>query len=123
MLKAFTYYARSQGEFSSTNMSLDQMAEMHKSEVSNRKNLLLDLVLVWTWIDTGACNGCNSIVKLAMYILSVIANSAGTERAFSDFGITHTKQCNKLDPEKVHKTGVLKMDLRHAHNEAGLTCS
>jgi hypothetical protein len=35
MLKAFTDYARSQGEFSSTNMSLDQMAEMHKSEVSN----------------------------------------------------------------------------------------
>ena len=137
MLKAFMDYARSQGEFSSTNMLLDQMAEIHKSEVSNQqrlrdtaniptnitKNLPLDLVLVWTWIDTGACNGRNSIVKLAMYILSVIANSAGTERAFSDFGITHTKRRNKLDPEKVHKTGVLKMDLQRAHNEAGLTRS
>jgi hypothetical protein len=81
------------------------------------------LVLVWTRIDTGACNGRNSIVKLAIHILSVIANSAGTERAFSDFGITHTKRRNKLNPEKVHKTGVLKMDLRRAHKEAGLTRS
>jgi hypothetical protein len=35
MLKAFTDYAWSQAEFSSTDMSVDQMAEIHKSEVSN----------------------------------------------------------------------------------------
>jgi hypothetical protein len=60
-------------------------------------------------------------VKLAIRILSVIANSGGCERSFSDFGITHTKIRNKLSAEKVHKTSVVKMDLRRAHITAGLT--
>jgi hypothetical protein len=81
----------------------------------------LDLVLVWTQIDNGCFAGRNNLVKLAIRILSVIANSAGCERAFSDFGIIHTKPRNKLSAEKVHKTGVLKMDIRRTHVEAGLT--
>ena len=40
---------------------------------------------------------------------------------FSDFSITHTKLRNKLSAEKVHKTDVVKMHLRHAHSTAGLT--
>jgi hypothetical protein len=43
------------------------------------------------------------------------------EQSFSDFGITHTKLQNTLSAEKVHKPGVVKMDLRHAHSAAGLT--
>jgi hypothetical protein len=54
-------------------------------------------------------------------ILSVIANSGGCERSFSDFGITHTKLRNKLAAEKVHKITVVKTDLRRAHTAAGLT--
>jgi hypothetical protein len=62
--------------------------------------------------------GCNGLIKLAIHILSVIANSTGCECAFSDFGIIHTKPRNKLSAEKVHKTSTLKMDIRHAHVDA-----
>ena len=56
---------------------------------------------------------------MAIRTLSVIANSAGCERAFSDFGLIHTKPRNKLSAEKVHKTSTLKMDLRRTHVDAG----
>lgn len=78
-------------------------------------------MFVWTRIDNGKPTGRNGLVKLAIHLLSIIANSAGCERAFSDFGIIHTKPCNKLSAEKVHKTGVVKMELRRTHVEAGLT--
>jgi hypothetical protein len=44
-------------------------------------------LLIWTWIDTGTPTSHNSIVKLAIHILSVIANSASIECDFSDFSI------------------------------------
>ena len=47
-------------------------------------------------------------------------NSGSCERAFSDFGISHTKLRNKLNVEKVHKTSVVKMDQHQSHLEAGL---
>ena len=84
------------------------------------QNLPLDLVFVWTRINNGRSDSRNALVNLAIRILSVIANSAGCERAFSNFGITHTKPRNKLSAEKVHKTGVLRMDLRRSHIDAGL---
>ena len=56
-----------------------------------------------------------------MRILTIITNSGGCERSFSYFGITHTNIRNKLDAQKVHKTGVVKTDLRRSHTEAGLT--
>ena len=46
----------------------------------------------------------------------------GCKRAFSDFGIIHTKPQNKLSAEKVHKTSTLKMDIRRAHVDAGFIC-
>lgn len=81
----------------------------------------LDLVLVWARINNEHFTGHNNLVKLAIRILSVIANSAGCEHVFSDFGIIHTKPRNKLSAEKVHKTDVLKMDIQQTHVEAGLT--
>jgi hypothetical protein len=59
-------------------------------------------------------------VKFAIHILSVVVNSAGCERVFSRFGITHTKRRSRLSLEKVRKTAVVKMDLQRAHVEAGL---
>lgn len=85
------------------------------------KNKPLDLVLIWTQVDNDSVSGRNGLVKLAIRVLSVIANSAGCERAFSDFGIIHTKRRNKLSAEKVHKTGIYKMSIRQTHAEAGLT--
>ena len=55
-----------------------------------------------------------------MRIFAVVANSAGCERAFSNFGITHTKLRNKLDALKVHKTATVRMEQQHADRKAGL---
>jgi hypothetical protein len=79
--------------------------------ITIEQNRPLDLVLIWTQIDTGTPTSRNSIVKLAIHILSVIANSAGTEHAFSDFSITHTKHRNKLNPEKCWNERVLSAQL------------
>ncbi|KAF8492994.1 hypothetical protein F5888DRAFT_1908864 [Russula emetica] len=53
-------------------------------------------------------------------MLSIVVNSAGCERVFSHFGITHTKHRSRLSLEKVQKTAIVKMDLQHSHVEAGL---
>lgn len=50
----------------------------------------------------------------------MVPNSAGCERNFSDFGITHTKLRNRLGVQKVHKTAIVKADRRRVHTEAGL---
>jgi hypothetical protein len=88
------------------------------------KNLPLDLVFLWQRIDTQKDDepptGRNCLTKLAIRILSVIANSAGCERSFSIFGNIHTKRRNKLDTKTVHKTGILKTDITRRHAAAGL---
>jgi hypothetical protein len=60
------------------------------------------------------------LAPLAIRVLSIIANTAATERNFSDFGITHTKIRNQLSVEKVHKANVVKRSLRREHAEEGL---
>ncbi|KAF8964938.1 hypothetical protein BDZ97DRAFT_2074991 [Flammula alnicola] len=57
---------------------------------------------------------------LAMHIFAVVANSAGCERAFSNFGITHTKRRNKIDAIRVHKMAVVGMEQKRVDQEAGL---
>ncbi|KII86202.1 hypothetical protein PLICRDRAFT_114784 [Plicaturopsis crispa FD-325 SS-3] len=49
-------------------------------------NKTVDLVRVWQTIDTGLNSGRNALVKLAIRILSIIANSAGCERLFTPEG-------------------------------------
>ena len=118
-------------------MNLDQMAEMHSQEVcfivssqpvihlltQRSKKKPLDLVLIWQRINTQADDevpaGRNALTKLAIRVLSVVANSAGCERSFSIFGNIHTKTRNKLGAETVHKTGILKMDIRRRQIEEG----
>ncbi|KAF8481395.1 hypothetical protein F5888DRAFT_1706201 [Russula emetica] len=48
-------------------------------------------------------------------MLSIVVNSAGCERVFSHFGITHTKRRSRLSLEKVQKTAIVKMDLQRSH--------
>ena len=55
-----------------------------------------------------------------MHLFAVIANSAGCEHVFSNFGIAHTKLWNKIDAEWVHKMAVVGMELKHVDCEAGL---
>lgn len=55
-----------------------------------------------------------------MHIFAVVANSAGCERAFSKFGITHTKLRNKIDPIRVHKMAVVGMEQGRLDRAASL---
>jgi hypothetical protein len=57
---------------------------------------------------------------LAIHILTIIANSAGCERAFSHMGHVHTATRSRLGIEKVRKTTMLGMDITRSHMEAGL---
>jgi hypothetical protein len=50
-----------------------------------------------------------------MHILSIVPNSAATERIFSQFGVIHTKLRNRLDPEKVRKQALVKSNTIAPH--------
>lgn len=45
-----------------------------------------------------------------MRVLSIVPNSAATERVFSHFGVVQTKVRNRLHPDKVRKTVLVRMD-------------
>ena len=77
-------------------------------------------VEIWEGIDTGEESGCNRLSKLAIHILSVVANSAGCERAFSHMGLVHTSRQSRLGIEKVRKATAVGMDLKRMHIDAGL---
>lgn len=80
----------------------------------------INLVRLWERLDTRVSYGRNILVNFAVRILSIVTNSASCERAFSEFGIIHTKRRNRLSEEKVHKTTLVKMDLRRDQANAGL---
>jgi hypothetical protein len=77
-------------------------------------------VEIWEGIDTQEETGRNRLTRLAIHILSVVANSAGCERAFSHMGLVHTGICSKLRIEKVRKATIVGMDIKRIHIEAGL---
>ncbi|KAG5633390.1 hypothetical protein H0H81_008180 [Sphagnurus paluster] len=88
------------------------MKEMYESD-----KLPLDIVHVWGLIDTQLPHdppaGRNALVKLAIWILTPVTNSAGCECSFSLFGTVHTKHRNKLKVDHIHKVGALKMAMHH----------
>ena len=75
---------------------------------------------VWEGVDTQEQVGRNRLVKLAVHILSIVANSAGCERAFSHMGLVQTATRSKLSIDKVRKTTMVGMDIKRSHIEAGL---
>ena len=77
-------------------------------------------IKIWEVIDTQEETGCNCLTKLAIHILSVVTNSAGCKHAFSHMGLVHTGICSKLGVEKVHKTTMVRMDIKQMHVEASL---
>ncbi|KAF5387115.1 hypothetical protein D9615_001638 [Tricholomella constricta] len=116
LLQAFHDYVRERGDFSWQEMNLERMKELFEQEESP-----LDVAYIWSFIDSQPPNdppaGRNALVKLAIHILTPVANSAGCERSFSLFGAVHTKYRNKLKAKQVHKIGVVKMDI-HRNNVA-----
>lgn len=56
-----------------------------------------------------------------MWVLSIVANSAGSERGFSKFGIFLTKLRNQLSIQKVRKMNTVDMELKRRHEDLGMT--
>jgi hypothetical protein len=77
-------------------------------------------VEIWEGVDTREETGRNRLTKLAIHVLSVVANSAGCERAFSHMGLVHTAIRSRLSVEKVRKATIVGMDIKRMHKEAGL---
>jgi hypothetical protein len=77
------------------------------------------VVRVWQFNN----NGSNGIMKLAICILSIVANSGASDRNFSAFGTIQTDRRNKLSVEKVHNVNVIRMEIWRSHAEAGLLIS
>lgn len=81
----------------------------------------LDLQLIWARVDSGEVEGRNGLVKLAIHIFTVVANSAGCERVFSSFGISHSKLRNKIDSKRGHKMTVVRMQLKREDRDLDLS--
>lgn len=59
-------------------------------------------------------------MKLAIWILSIVANSAGSECGFSKFGNFLTKLRNQLAIQKVRKMTIVDNYLKREHEEFGM---
>ncbi|KAF8175014.1 ribonuclease H-like domain-containing protein, partial [Mycena galopus ATCC 62051] len=112
----FNDYHNNTGFLSMESMALDWHQQAYiKSGVSP------DIVSIWRSMSgTRLLTGRAGFVALAVRVLSILPNSAGPERAFSEFGMIHTKHRNRLAPEKVHKTSLVRSDRMRTHAEAGL---
>ena len=78
---------------------------------------------IWNGIDSSdnpVAVGREGVAKIALRILHIVANSSGAERAFSSFGIIHTKLRNRLSSDTTHKTYQVKADIRLEQEAAGL---
>ncbi|KAF8256832.1 hypothetical protein EI94DRAFT_1836472 [Lactarius quietus] len=88
---AFMDYYNGREEFSNVFLSLEAWEDMAKAQNRN-----VSPVEVWEGINTNKKVGRNRLVKLAMHILSVIANSAGfgmdIKRSNIEAGLVHTQE-------------------------------
>ncbi|KAF8270666.1 ribonuclease H-like domain-containing protein [Lactarius quietus] len=115
---AFMDYFNKRNEFSPESMALADWTDMAKKNGQE-----VNPVEIWEGIDTHEETGRNRLTILAIHILSIVANSAGCERAFSHMGLVHTGIRSKLGVEKVRKTTMVGMDIKRSHLEAGLVPS
>ncbi|KAJ7226169.1 hypothetical protein C8J57DRAFT_1252769 [Mycena rebaudengoi] len=97
---AFFDYGKDAREFSRSYMNLAEMKQLYE-----RENKRVNVVKIWEQLDTGDTNGRNGLVKLAIWLLSIVANSAGSERGFSKFGIYLTKLRSQLSIQKYGGAG------------------
>ncbi|KAH9884537.1 ribonuclease H-like domain-containing protein [Cubamyces lactineus] len=117
---ALVDYSNGVAEFSDERMGLE-----YHQVLAEKQGTDPNIVRIWTLIDRSneplaICPGRNGLTRLAIRVLSVAANSAGPERAFSSFGATHTKMRNRLGTDTVHKTTTVRMAIRREYVGAGL---
>ncbi|KZT19628.1 hypothetical protein NEOLEDRAFT_1151838 [Neolentinus lepideus HHB14362 ss-1] len=112
--KAWMDYLAGHEEFSPEWMQLDKIRQRYIQE-----NRQVDLVEVWKMFDSGSRQGWNTLVKLAIRVLTVVVNSAATERVFSELGLVITKVRNRLELDKAQKMSIVKSQIRRSHERAG----
>ncbi|KIM61543.1 hypothetical protein SCLCIDRAFT_70236, partial [Scleroderma citrinum Foug A] len=113
-------YVSEIGGWSALDMGLDQYTEQAKREDQN-----VNLIHIWWNMDqiriglhdmrSLTNNGRSGFIRLAIHILSIVPNSAATERLFSQFGIIHLKLRNRLSVEKVRKQALVRSDTITRH--------
>ncbi|KAJ6452036.1 ribonuclease H-like domain-containing protein [Mycena vitilis] len=117
-MQAFNSYYDNTGFFSETRTKACGYMAIGKLM---RRNEHVDLVSIWRRMDNSKMlQGRGGFVSLVVRILSMLPNSAGPERVFSDFGMIHTKRRNRLSPQKVHKASLVRADRLKTHAAAGL---
>lgn len=125
IVRAFDEYYNWQGLFSEKAMYLREMQGFAMNKVcdvinfTSVNNVLIlfqmfdiDLVLLWRRTNCGPhMTSVNAFASFAARILSIVPNSAATERIFSKFGVIHSKHRNRLRPEKVRYITIIKDDI------------
>ncbi|THU84866.1 hypothetical protein K435DRAFT_869853 [Dendrothele bispora CBS 962.96] len=98
------------------------LADYHSA--AQKRGGYVHLVKLWRDFEiedsTGSecSNGVNGMVRLAMRILSIVPNSASTERVLSRFGSIHTKSRNRLHAEKVRSMTIVAQQIERTHGIA-----
>ncbi|THU82318.1 hypothetical protein K435DRAFT_691755, partial [Dendrothele bispora CBS 962.96] len=112
--KAFSEYLAHAGMWSDERMSLEYF-----SNDARERNTFVDVVSIWREKlmseNLNDVDGANGLVVLAMRIMSMVPNSASTERIFSRFGAVHTKARNRMSAEKTRKIVVLRTHIDRKH--------
>lgn len=105
---AFWDYIEDRGEYSTEKMSLDR----HQSMAVKQKTSV-DICRIWRSI----LSPDDKFGELALRLLSIVPNSASAERVFSQMGLVHTRIRNRLHFEKVHKSVMVRMNLRRNYGD------
>ncbi|OBZ67907.1 hypothetical protein A0H81_12375 [Grifola frondosa] len=104
---AFHEYLHRLGVWSDEGMELREWKDM-----ASKADADVNLIQIWRRCNAGGVvHGQNGLVVLAMQVLSVVPNSAATERIFSKMGIVHNKLRSRLHPEKVRATVLVREDI------------
>ncbi|CAE6454793.1 unnamed protein product [Rhizoctonia solani] len=120
LYEAFLDYYDSRNEFHPDRWDYEEQRAMHE-----RAGKLLNMIHVWSGLLAYKTpnSGRHQLAHLAIHVLSIVANSAGCERLFSEMGHIHTKRRNRLGYQKVFDTAVVRMDLKRKHADEGRTRS
>ncbi|TBU52035.1 ribonuclease H-like domain-containing protein [Dichomitus squalens] len=103
---AFMEYLNGVGEWSDDSMGLTEQLEFSKHDGKP-----INLIELWRALNTKDLSGRNGLIKFALWLFSIVPNSAMVERLFSRFGTVHTKLRNRLHSEKVRKVVLVKADI------------
>ncbi|EPQ55188.1 hypothetical protein GLOTRDRAFT_24480, partial [Gloeophyllum trabeum ATCC 11539] len=114
-MDAFYDYHAGEREFDPQYMQLEKTRLAYE-----REHKAIDLVRIWKSLDQRKLEGRNMLVKLAIRLLSVIANSAGSERLFSCLGIIISKIRNRLELGKANKMAKIKANMKDEQERNGL---